>query len=172
MKFLLCGKSEDDEVEATVAWLRAAVVVAAEWDRKSFEANFFPGPAAFPFATPISTPPFRFDVDGTNADTDLWMRVRFGGRAEMSLISGVSGVTANVTIRPPISGSSGLGVPLTPFFFLNPFEKWFRPFCKGEAGESIRKSGTGLEDPLAVPLPAAWLAKIAIGNADLKVTVK
>ena len=91
------------------------------------DANFFPDPAGFPFAGPISTPPFRFDVDGTKAETDLWMRVRFGGRAEMSLISGVSGVTANVTIRPPISGSSGLGVLLTPFltFFLNP-QSWPR----------------------------------------------
>jgi hypothetical protein len=134
----------------------------------------FPSSAAFPF---------RFAVDGTKAETERWMSVRFGVRDEINRISAESGFvatgeTANVTTRPPISltgsGSSGLIVPVPFFtFFLlrTPFEKCWPPFWSGEAGESIRKSGTGLDDPF-VPVPAACPANMAIGNADLETKIK
>ncbi len=88
------------------------------------------------------------------------MALTLGGRDATKRISvadsSVAVLTANVTILPPISlrGSLSSGDPTPPFFaaFLAsrypfPFGKWRWPFCNGEAGESIRKSGTGLEDP-------------------------
>ena len=110
--------------------------------------------------------------------------LRFGGRDETSRTSAaasllaVLAVTANVTMRPPISlsGSFSSGdVAALPFFtFLAsryPFWNGRGTFCSGEAGESIRKSGTGLDDPL-VSAPGACPASIAIGSADLSKHIK
>ena len=100
--------------------------------------------------------------------------LRFGGRDETSRTSAaapllaVFGVTANVTMRPPISlrGSFSSGEAATLPESRYPFWYGLAKFCSGEAGESILRSGTGFDDPLA-SAPGACTARIAIGSADL-----
>ena len=127
----LCGKSADDVDDDGISGVTLVVVVAAECDLKSFDANF-PFVLAGPTSTSLrSLLPLRLEF-GTKAETDRWMRLRFGGLDEtkrisdvvVSLLGAATGVTANVTTRPPISfnGSVPSGDDVPPFFLsLRPF---------------------------------------------------